>query len=247
MVTSQPAFPQALKKFLILLFLAAIALPLAAQTGLGVVHGTVTDQSRAVIPNAKVTLTNTATGVMQTVQTTEVGAFYFGSVQIGPYTVTVEVAHFKKYAGTLLLEAGQDAVVDPAMEVGSVDVAVQVNDAAPIIETEKGSVSDVKDALRIEELPLNGRQVSNLFNLTAGVEGGAAPHTNGMKVGSTDMSLDGISMVDRFGGGMSTASRPPVRTPHIPGPRLSRWSPRAVPISFMAMPSRRFATTMAAS
>jgi hypothetical protein len=141
---------------------------------------------------------------MQTVQTTEVGAYYFGSVQIGPYTVTVEVAHFKKYAGTLLLEAGQDAVVDPAMEVGSVDVAVQVNDAAPIIETEKGSVSDVKDALRIEELPLNGRQVSNLFNLTAGVEGGAAPHTNGMKVGSTDMSLDGISMVDRFGGGMST-------------------------------------------
>jgi hypothetical protein len=204
MVTSQPVFPQALKKFLILLFLAAIALPLAAQTGLGVVHGTVTDQSRAVIPNAKVTLTNTATGVMQTVQTTEVGAFYFGSVQIGPYTVTVEVAHFKKYTGTLLLEAGQDAVVDPAMEVGSVDVAVQVNDAAPIIETEKGSVSDVKDALRIEELPLNGRQVSNLFNLTAGVEGGAAPHTNGMKVGSTDMSLDGISMVDRFGGGMST-------------------------------------------
>jgi hypothetical protein len=119
MVTSQPVFPQALKKFLILLFLAAIALPLAAQTGLGVVHGTVTDQSRAVIPNAKVTLTNTATGVMQTVQTTEVGAFYFGSVQIGPYTVTVEVAHFKKYTGTLLLEAGQDAVVDPAMEVGA--------------------------------------------------------------------------------------------------------------------------------
>jgi hypothetical protein len=203
MVTSQPAFPQALKKFLILLFLAAIALPLAAQTGLGVVHGTVTDQSRAVIPNAKVTLTNTATGVTQTVQTTEVGAFYFGSVQIGPYTVTVEVAHFKKYAGTLLLEAGQDAVVEPAMEVGSVDVAVQVNDAAPIIETEKGSLSDDKDSLRIEDLPLNGRQVSNLFNLTAGIEGGGNPHTNGMKVGSTEMSLDGISMVDRFTGGIA--------------------------------------------
>jgi hypothetical protein len=204
MVTSQPVFPQTLKRFLILLFLAAIALPLAAQTGLGVVHGTVTDQSRAVIPNAKVTLTNTDTGVAQTVQTTEVGAFYFGSVQRGPYTVTVEVAHFKKYIGTLLLEAGQDAVVEPAMEVGSVDVAVQVSDAAPIIETEKGSISDDKDALRVENLPLNGRQVSNLFNLTAGVEGGATPHTNGMKVGSTDMSLDGVSMTDRYAGGMST-------------------------------------------
>jgi hypothetical protein len=53
MVTSQPVFPQALKKFLILLFLAAIALPLAAQTGLGVVHGTVTDQSHASRPQAQ--------------------------------------------------------------------------------------------------------------------------------------------------------------------------------------------------
>jgi hypothetical protein len=203
MITSQPAFPQALKKFLILLFLVAIALPLAAQTGLGVVHGTVTDQSRAVIPNAKVTLTNTATGVARTVQTTSVGAFYFGSVQVGPYTVTVEVASFKKWNGTLILEAGQDAVVEPAMEVGSVDVTVQVNDAAPIIETEQGSLSDVKDALRIHDLPLNGRQVANLFNLTAGVEGGGNPRTNGMKVGSTEMALDGISLVDRFTGGVA--------------------------------------------
>ena len=204
MVTSQPAFPQALKKTLILLFLVAIALPLAAQTGLGVVHGTVADQSHAVIPHAKVTLTNTATGVARSVESTSVGVYYFGSVQPGPYTVAVEVSGFKKYTGSLILKAEQDAVVDPAMEVGSVDVAVDVNDAAPLIETEKGTVGDVKDALRIQNLPLNGRQVSNLFNLTAGVEGGAAPRTNGMKVGSTEMNLDGISMVDRFGGGLQT-------------------------------------------
>ncbi len=199
----QPAFSQLVRKCLVVLIALACALPLAAQSGLGAVHGTVTDQSHAIIPGAKVTLLNTATGVAQSVKSTEVGAFYFGSVRQGSYTVTVELANFKKWTGSLLLEVGQSAVVDVAMEVGSVANTVEVHDAAPIIETEKGSLADVKDATRIHDLPLNGRQVTNLFNLTAGVEGGGAPHTNGMKVGSTDMSLDGISLVDRFGGGIS--------------------------------------------
>jgi hypothetical protein len=203
MLTFQPAFSQLVRKCLVVLIAVAAAVPLAAQSGLGAVHGTVTDQSQAIIPGAKVTLLNTATGVAQTVKSTEVGAYYFGSVRQGSYTVTVELANFKKWTGTLVLEVGQSAVVDVALEVGSVANTVEVVGAAPIIETEKGSLSDVKDATRIHDLPLNGRQITNLFNLTAGVEGGGAPHTNGMKVGSTDMALDGISLVDRFGGGIS--------------------------------------------
>ena len=194
---------QLVRKCLVVLIAVAATLPLAAQSGLGSVHGTVTDQSRAVIPGAKVTLLNTATGVAHSVPSTDVGAYYFGSVPQGRYTVTIELASFKKWTGSLILEVGQSAVVDAALEVGSVDNTVTVSDAAPVIETERGSLSDVKDATRIHDLPLNGRQVTNLFNLTAGVEGGGAPHTNGMKVGSTDMSLDGISMVDRFSGGIS--------------------------------------------
>jgi hypothetical protein len=203
MPTFQPAFSQLARKCLVVLVAVAAAVPLAAQSGNGSVHGTVTDQTQAIIPGAKVTLLNTATGVAQTVKSTEVGAYYFGSVRQGSYTVTVELANFKKWSGTLVLEVGQSAVVDVALEVGSVANTVEVVGAAPVIETEKGSLSDVKDATRIHDLPLNGRQVTNLFNLTAGVEGGGAPHTNGMKVGSTDMSLDGISLVDRFSGGIS--------------------------------------------
>jgi hypothetical protein len=203
MLTFQPAFSQLVRKCLVVLVAVAAAVPLAAQSGNGAVHGTVTDQTQAIIPGAKVTLLNTANGVAQSVKSTEVGAYYFGSVRQGSYTVTVELANFKKWSGTLVLEVGQSAVVDVALEVGSVANTVEVVGAAPIIETEKGSVADVKDATRIHDLPLNGRQITNLFNLTAGVEGGGAPHTNGMKVGSTDMALDGISLVDRFGGGMA--------------------------------------------
>src|SRR5579862_4491393 len=189
------------RKFVICLML--MALPLAAQTGLGVIRGTVQDASKAVIPNAKVTLTNTATGVAHDAQTNTAGIYYFGSVPNGPYSVVVEAQGFKKWEGTLTLDAGQTAVVDPALEVGSLQSAVEVTGAAPDIATEGGQVSDVKDALRIHDLPIDGRQISNLFDLTPGVVGGANPRTNGMKVGATEMNFDGMSNVDRFGGGMA--------------------------------------------
>jgi Carboxypeptidase regulatory-like domain len=177
--------------------------PAVAQTGLGTVSGTAQDSTKAVLPNVKVTLTATATGITQETTTNSAGLYYFSSVQIGPYQLVLEVKGFKKWEGTLNVQAGQNVVIDSTMEVGSVETTVSVLGAAPIIATEGAQVSDVKDALRIHDLPLNGRQISNLFNLTPGVEGGSSPRTNGMKVGSTEMNLDGMSYVDRFGGGIA--------------------------------------------
>jgi hypothetical protein len=97
---------------------------------------------------------------------------------------------------------GQTVTIDPTMELGAVGATVEVTGAAPVIETEGMQVSDVKDSLRIQSLPLNGRAITNLFDLTPGVEGGGNPRVNGLKVGSADMLLDGISMVNRFGGGI---------------------------------------------
>jgi hypothetical protein len=186
-----------------LCLIPVLMLPLSAQTGNGIVRGTVLDASRATIPAASVTLTNTATGIVRSAQTSAVGIYYFGSVPIGPYTLSVEAAGFKKWSGTLNVAAGETVVIDPNMEVGTVESVVEVTGAAPVITTEGMEVGDVKDELRIRQLPLNGRVVSNLFDLTPGVEGGSNPRVNGMKVGSADMLLDGISLTDRYGGGMS--------------------------------------------
>src|SRR5206468_4083279 len=71
------------------------------------------------------------------------------------------------------------------------------------INLESGEISDVKDALRIRQLPLNGRTISNLYDLTPGVEGGGNARVNGLKVGSLEMLVDGLSIVDRFGGGIA--------------------------------------------
>src|SRR5574337_918944 len=174
-----------------------------AQTGTGTVSGTVRDVNQAVVPGAAVTITNSETNVSRRAQTSEVGIYYFGALPLGPYKLVVEKEGFKKWEGTLILRVGQNAVVDPTLEVGSLRTVVEVTGAAPTITTSSIEISNVKDYERIRQLPLNGRAISNLFNLTPGVEGGSSARVNGLKVGSLEITLDGISEVDRFGGGFA--------------------------------------------
>ena len=176
---------------------------LAAQTGTGVIKGTVQDATGAVVPAAKIVLTGTETQTTRAGTGNELGYYYLPSLPPGSYRLSVEAAGFKKWQSTVSLQVGETAVVDPKLDVGTVDTVVEVADAAPIISTEGSAIADVKDFLRIRQLPLNGRSVTNLFNLTAGVEGGGNPRVNGLKVGSVEMLLDGVSMVDRFGGGIN--------------------------------------------
>src|SRR5437773_3782667 len=186
-----------------LLCATPISQPGLAQTGNGVIRGTVLDASKAIVPGAQVTITNQNTNIASKTQTNEVGIYYLGAVQPGPYTVVVELTGFKKWEGKIELQVGQTAVVNVELELGSPESTVEVSAAAPPITTESSEVADVKDSQRIRQLPLNGRQISNLFDLTPGVEGGGNPRVNGMKVGSAEMLIDGVSIVDRFGGGIA--------------------------------------------
>jgi len=234
------------------------AAPLAAQTGLGVVRGTVQDASKAIIPNVKVTLTNADTGVVHETQTNTSGIYYFGAVEIGKYSLVAEAQGFKKWEGTFTVEAGQTLVIDPGMEVGSLQSAVEVTSAAPIIATEGGQVSDVKDALAIHDLPLNQRQISQLFSLTPGVvgdsSGNGSPRTNGMKAGSTEMNLDGISYVDRLAAvsrvcnqawtpSRSFGLRLPAQVLSTRVPPRSSWLPGVAPMRSTVPASKYFAIT----
>ncbi len=192
-----------------LFFFICLASPLAAQTGLGIVTGTVQDPSKATVPNAAVTLTNTATGAVRNSTANNSGLFYLGSLPIGPYHLIVEASGFDKWETDFTIQAGQTVTVDPGLVVGTLQAKVDVADAASQITTEGSQLSDTRTAQEIHDLPLNGRQITNLFTLTPGVEGGQntqgapSPRTNGMMVGSTEMLLDGMSYVDRFGGGIS--------------------------------------------
>jgi hypothetical protein len=174
-----------------------------AQTGLGTVTGTVRDANNAVIRGANVTLTNTATSITRKAVSNEDGIYNFTSVPIGAHTLVIEAPGFKKWESKLTVMVGQQSVIDAAMAVGSTQDTVTVTDAAPLVQTESAEVSDIKDYQRIRQLPLNGRNVSTLFDLTPGIEGGGNARVNGLKVGSLEITLDGVSLVDRFGGGIA--------------------------------------------
>ncbi len=183
-----------------------LSVPLGlSQSGDGTVKGSVLDATGAVIPGANVTLTHTETNIVRESNTSAVGIYEFPAVRLGTYTLAIEAVGFKGWTSTFTVQAGETVVIDPSMEIGAVDTIVEVTGAAPVITTEGMEIADVKDALRIRQLPLNGRLISSLFSLTPGVEGGSSPRVNGMKVGSVEMIQDGVSLLDRFGGGLARA------------------------------------------
>src|SRR5438270_18306 len=195
-----------------LIALGLTVLPAAAQTGAGTVSGAVRDSAGGFVSGAKVTITNTETGISRQVETSQEGLYSFPTLPIGPYRLTVQKDGFETWAGTLTLDVGQSVTVDASLRVGSVRDVVEVKDAATPIETTSGVIGDVRESAQIRDLPLNGRDVGLLFGLTAGVERGAGgARVNGMKVGSLDINLDGVTQVDRFGGGIVRV-RPGIET-----------------------------------
>ncbi|MPY87517.1 MAG: hypothetical protein GEU99_06315 [Luteitalea sp.] len=184
--------------------IAVLVLPhtVVAQTGSGVVTGVVQDVNEAVIPGLEVSLVNLDTNVSQATVTNEVGLYYFGGIPRGNYRISVQLEGFQTWTTNFELQVGQTASISPTLEIGEIGETLEVQGAAPLINTEAMGEADVRDFDRIQQLPLNGRSVANLFNLTPGVEGGGNARVLGQKVGSLQITTDGISSVDRFGGGM---------------------------------------------
>jgi hypothetical protein len=172
-----------------------------AQTGTGVVTGTVRDGAQAILANASVMVSNSSTNITRTERSSPAGVYYFGALPPGRYTVVVEAPGFKKWSGSFVLQVGQTVAIDPVLELGEVVITVEVSDVAPLVSTES-AVSDVKDYQRIRQLPLNGRAISSLFDLTPGVEGAGNARVHGLKIGALEVTADGASTVDRFGGGI---------------------------------------------
>ena len=234
-----------------------LAVPISAQTGLGVVRGVVQDSSEAAVPSARVTLTEATKGIAREAQTNASGIYYFGSVPIGQYSLVVEAAGFKKWDGRLEVQAGQTVTVDPSLQIGELQATVEVEAAAVAIATEGAQISDIKDAQRIHDLPLNGRQVSNLFTLTPGVEGGfnsqqRKQSTHERNDGRLDRDAVGWRFVRRsirrWNLSCAAGARHDSGIPNRDGrvrrtvrsrPQQLRWSRAVAPMLFMARFSRR--------
>ncbi|MBI1895521.1 MAG: TonB-dependent receptor [Acidobacteria bacterium] len=159
-----------------------------SQTITGAITGTVTDPSGAVVPNVKVTATNTATNVTFTAQTNESGIYNLLFLPAGEYRLTTETQGFKaSQLGPFRLEVNQTARVDIALQVGATTETVEVTAVAPVLQTESSTTGDTITATQTVALPLRGR---NFMSLTLLVPGSITPNPN---------SFDGPSR--SFGGG----------------------------------------------
>ncbi len=180
---------------LVLLASLVLCLPAYSQIDTGAIVGTITDNSGASIPNATVTLTNVGTNAKIVVKTDAQGSYTATSLKIGNYSIQISVQGFKEVTRTGVVLNVQDRLrVDFTMQVGSVAEQLTVTGAPPLLQTESSALGDVIEAKQIAELPLNGRDYTQLIALTTGVTklsesgnvitGGFASATNGNAGGS---------------------------------------------------------------
>lgn len=155
---------------MLFLALAVCCIPTNAQTTTGAVRGTITDSSGAIVPGAKVTAMNTATGVQTTGVTNQAGEYSIRFLQIGHYKLKVEASGFETANyGPFALEIDQTAKIDIPLKVGQASTTVTVSDEyQPILQTESPTNGETFTENTINSVPLNGRDFSQLTVFTPG-------------------------------------------------------------------------------
>jgi hypothetical protein len=176
----------------------------------GTILGTVTDSSAAIIPDVKVTVTNTATNQAFKTVTSSSGDYYAPSLSPGTYTVSAEVKGFQKSVTTgFVLAVDQKIRVDLALKPGAVTETVEVTAQAVELDTDSAALSQLVSQQQVEELPLNGRNFVQLLFLGAGAvtvggeqgtmrQGeGNAISINGGRPEGNNFTLDGLVNTDQ--------------------------------------------------
>ena len=156
-----------------------------AQGGAGQISGRVSDSTGAVLPGVEVTVTQTDTGLSRTTVSNETGFFTFPNLPVGPYRLEATLPQFSTFVRRgITLQVNGNLVVDPVLELGQVSQTVEVQANSEVqVETRTLGIGTVIENQRILELPLNGRQVTDLITLSgAAVQTGTSP-TYGMSTG----------------------------------------------------------------
>ncbi len=206
---------------LALFYLFTASVELHAQVAAGTIQGIVKDSSGAVIPNASVSIRNLETGISRTVTTTNNGFYSAPNLLPGRYEVSAAMPGFTTAVQPqVTLQIGAVQVVDFSMQIGSPTEKLEVVGTAPQIETADSSLSGVVGTRRIIELPLNGRDWTQLATLEPGVSNirtensvgnrvqqgeGAMLTVSGGRPWQNNYRLDGTSINDYANGAPGSA------------------------------------------
>ena len=207
--------PLKLTALLLAIFFCGAPSPLAAQTDTGRVLGSVADTTGAAIPGAVVTLTNVDSAATQTAKADDRGNFTFPALLRGNYKITATREGFQTMAQEFILQVSQVQTVAFKLSVGAETITVDVTSAAPLVDAATSSVGEVVQGRQVTELPLNGRNFTQLALLAPGVtrgnygnsasgvngdaetfrnssSGGGSLSSNGLRPQANNFILDGI-------------------------------------------------------
>lgn len=186
---------------------------LAQSTGTGVISGTVSDKTGALIPGAQVTITHLATGLARGATTNEKGFYTFVALPVGQHEVKAQMTGFKTFLQKgVILEADAKVTVDIVLEVGETSESVTITDSPPAIQSDSGEVSTLVSGVQVSELAMNGRNFSQFLTLGPGVtssqtgrqmgvgqEGNPLMSIHGGRVNNTKFTYDGTLAMDTGG------------------------------------------------
>ncbi len=181
---------------LIVAFVLSVAASSWAQStvGTGSLQGTVTDQTGALVANAKVVVTNKATGAVMHLNAPSSGNYSTGPIQPGDYVVQVEAKGFKTMNLPVTVQVGNNATANLQMQLGQESQVVDVQGNAVAINTEQATVQGTINVNQIENLPVNGRNFLDLAQLEPGVQ-----IQEGSTFDPTKNGFSSISFEGRFG------------------------------------------------
>jgi hypothetical protein len=182
-----------------ILFLAATFGVVRAQSDTGRVTGTVTDNTGAAIPGATIPITNQQNNAVTSVTSSGTGDFAAAALPIGTYKAEVKASGFGSLVQNFKLDVSQVQALNFKLSVGEANTTVQVTDAAPIVQTTTSDTSLVINDRELSDLPLNGRNFTQLALLTPGVTRGAY----GNQAGGTGSNTETLRYNDTGGASLS--------------------------------------------
>ena len=153
--------------------------------------GRVTDESGAILPGVTVTATQTDTRATRTVVTDDAGTWVMPNLPTGPYRLEVSLQGFRTYVQTgIVLQVDAKPTINASLGVGNVEETVSVEAAAPIVDVRSAGISAVVEQERIVELPLQGRQVTDLIVLAGAAVETGRPNSRNFQ-GGVNISVAG--------------------------------------------------------
>lgn len=176
-----------------LLFLGLLVSPVCAQHTQGRINVTVLDPQGAVVPGAKLELRDLSTNELRTAETQSAGTYSFVNLPAGKYRLTVSLEGFQTAAFEVVVETTKTSDVEATLQVGAVTQVVEVGAVAPVIEATTNAIGTTVDLRHIENLPITGRNIRQLAQLSPGYTGtGTIGTWNGLPTVALSSNVDGV-------------------------------------------------------